>query len=192
MPGTDSSESSDGPDDQAIVDVLRSFDGSADDDAVAAFHTSLVKVAQRAPGRLAEIASGLSESDNEVTKAAAAYGLGRAAESVEDGLVPGIEQTLVRIAAEARERVLYEAAASALGHVWNRRKGDDFALQVGYLRAPSVGLRLAAAQHLALATPVPVPVALVRVLESARDDEDEAVRGWAEFGLSYTDGWPEE
>lgn len=178
--------------DQAISDLLSSFDWSDDEGAVAAFHKALIRHAQRAPELLAAVATRAAHGDDAFFTAAAAYALGRAAEVIEERKLPEIERTLVGLARDCNDRHVVEATATALGHLWSRADDDDFVVPLGYVRDAAAALRLAAVQYLALASSVPLPAKLIPVLQRALDDEDEAVTHWAEFGLAYVDGWPDD
>ncbi len=188
---TDYSRAAAGAGDKAVEDLLVSFDGSDDDEAVAAFEGRLVELSRRAPKQVAAVAARFIESKTPTLRAASAYALGRAAECVEDESIAAIEEVLVRQARVESVRAVIEAVATALGHVWAKADDEELLVPRRYLRDRSVALRLAAAQHLALATPVPLPPAFLPDLEHLARDEDNSVRDWAEHGLSYRDGWPD-
>ena len=82
--------------------------------------------------------------------------------------------------------------AGALNRVWARSDDETFAEQCQYAESDNLTLRLAAAKHLALGTPVPLPALLTPTLHRLADDEDAEVRRWAEHGRSYEHGWPHD
>ena len=80
------------------------------------------------------------------------------------------------------DRVVVDCLAAGLGLIWASTDNDRDRLELA--RHPNANVRCAAAHSLALyVTDDPRDAAARTVLEQLLDDPDEAVRGWAEFGL---------
>ena len=186
-----SPESGDRREEQRVEALLRDLAAAPNDDAWAVYDRTLVDLAEQDPYALAGVAMRTLDGDPPL-RAAAAHALGRAAEFGEPDLIDQINRALLNLAETETERSVMNALAGAIGFVWNRSDDETFAVQRGHAVAANFTLRLAAAQHLALATPVPLPAHLVSTLRQLADDEDAEIRTWAVHGLSYEHGWPHE
>jgi hypothetical protein len=192
---TTSPDASRGADDEwmerTVEVLLRDLAVAPDDDAWATYDLILVELAQRDPAVLARVALRDLDGDPPLREAGA-HALGRAAEFAEPDLINQIGRTLLNVAESESERSVMNALAGAIGFVWNRSDDETFAVQRRHAAGENVTLRLAAAKHLALATPVPLPGHLIPTLRQLANDEDAEIRSWAEHGLSYEHGWPHE
>jgi hypothetical protein len=191
-PGPESAQSDDGAAERTVDALLEKFaSDNQDDDAWAEHDGTLIRLAERDPDLLARVAAREMERDPAM-RAAAAHALGRAAEFADEILLDRIEKLLLARAQTEVERSVMTELAGAIKFVWNRSDDETFAVEYRYASEGNVTLRLAAAMSLALATPVPLPALLVPTLRRLADDEDAAIRTWAEHGLSYETGRPQD
>lgn len=152
------------------------------DDSVelARVDNALLSEAQLDAHLLAQVAAPNLNSDQPLTRSAAALALGRAAEFGDDVLLSQIESALLaRLRIEESDGAL-ERIATALLHVWGRR--DDHRMELKLAADSDYRCRLVAAKAMALTDPYATP-AVEAALRKLAADADERVRSWALFGL---------
>ena len=176
----------------AVEGVLERLTASSqDDDAWAEHADRLCRLAEEDPAVVAQVADKVIRRGAPM-RPAGVHALGRAAEFADEPLLNRIEQLLLALSRTEVDRGVVGELAGALNRVWARSDDETFVVQCEHAGSDNLALRLAAAKHLALATPVPLPGFLTPTLRRLADDNDSEVRRWAEHGLSYEHGWPHE